>query len=215
MTPAEDVGRGEKVGSNWLLTSGSQVRVLLGSPLLKLLRSVAMPIASHSRVCLPLLPIQSEVKPMKRQILVTLLVICAASIAEAQQSVRRAIEANNKQFIEAFNKGDAAAVANMYAIDARVLPPNSEIVEGRANIQQFWQGAMSSGLKLVSLETMHVETQGNVAVEVGRYASTIPGAGGSTTTDKGKYVVAWKRQGGSWKLAVDIFNTSIPATATP
>ncbi len=150
---------------------------------------------------------------MKRQLLVMLLVICAASIAAAQQSARVAIEVNSKQFIEAFNKGDAAAVANMYAIDARVLPPNSEIIEGRANVQKFWQGAMSSGLKLVSLETTHVETQGNIAVEVGRYTLTVPGAGGVTTTDKGKYVVVWKREGRSWKLAVDIYNTSMPAAA--
>ncbi len=153
---------------------------------------------------------------MKRQVLVTLLIICAASITEAQQSVRTAIEANSRQFIEAFNKGDAPAVASMYTMDARVLPPNGEMVEGRANIQKFWQGAMSAGLKIVSLETVNVETQGNIAVEIGRYTSTVSGAGGVTTTDKGKYVVVWKRDGRRWKLAVDIFNTSMPAaTATP
>lgn len=147
---------------------------------------------------------------MKRHLLVALLVICAASITGAQQSVRPIIEANTKQFIEAFNKGDAAAVANMYTMDARLLPPNAEKVSGRANIQTFWQGAISAGLKMVSLETEHVETQGNLAVEVGRYTSTIPEAGGVTKTDKGKYVVVWKRQGRSWKLAVDTFNSDLP-----
>ncbi|MGI8733913.1 MAG: YybH family protein [Pyrinomonadaceae bacterium] len=153
---------------------------------------------------------------MKRQLLVTLLIVCAASTAPAQQSVRTTIEANNTQFVEAFNKGDGAAVGSMYTIDARLLPPNSEIVEGRANVQKFWQGAITAGLKLVSLEAVHVETQGNIAVEVGRYTMTVPGAGGITTTDKGKYVVVWKREGRNWKLAVDIFNTNLPAaTATP
>jgi uncharacterized protein (TIGR02246 family) len=152
---------------------------------------------------------------MKRQILITVLIICAASVAQAQDSVRRVIEVNTRQFIEAFNKGDAAAVANMYTNDARVLPSNSEIIEGHANIQKFWQGAISSGMKLVSLEMVNLETHGNSAVEIGHYTSTIPGAGGITTTDKGKYVVVWKREGRSWKLAVDIFNTSMPATATP
>lgn len=153
---------------------------------------------------------------MKRQFLVSLLIICAASIAEAQQSAQAAIEANNKQFVAAFNKGDAAAVADMYAMEARLLPPNSDIVEGRADIQKFWQGAMSAGVKMVSLETVRLEIQGDMGVEVGRYTSTVPGAGGATTTDKGKYVVVWKRQGGSWKLAVDIFNTNMPLpTATP
>ena len=153
---------------------------------------------------------------MKRQLLVTFLIILATSIAEAQQSVRTAIEANGKQFTEAFNKGDAAALANMYTTDARVLPPNGEMVEGRPNIQKFWQGAMTAGMKIVGLETVHVETQGNVAVEIGRYTTTMPVAGGTTKTDKGKYVVVWKREGESWKLAIDIFNTSIPTpSATP
>ncbi|MGI8917512.1 MAG: YybH family protein [Pyrinomonadaceae bacterium] len=153
---------------------------------------------------------------MKRRLLVTLLILCAASFAEAQQSVRTTIETNTRQFVEAFNKGDAAAVANLYTMDARLLPPNAEMVQGRANIQKFWQGAITAGLKMVSLETEHVETQGNLAVEVGLYTTTIPAAGGVTTTDKGKYVVAWKREGRSWKLAVDIFNSNMPgATAIP
>lgn len=153
---------------------------------------------------------------MKRQLLVTLLIICAASIAEAQQPARAAIEANTRQFIAAFNKGDAAAVANMYTTGARLLPPNAEMVEGRANIQKYWQEAITAGFKMVSLEAVHIETQGNIAVEVGRYTITVPGAGGVTTTDKGKYVVTWKREGRSWKLAIDIFNTNMPlATATP
>jgi ketosteroid isomerase-like protein len=75
---------------------------------------------------------------------------------------------------------------------------------------------MSAGMKMVSLETVDVETHGNVVVEIGRYTATMPGAGGATTTDKGKYVVVWKLEGESWKLTVDIFNTSIPtASATP
>ena len=153
---------------------------------------------------------------MKRQLLVTLLVICAASIAEAQQPARAAIEANTRQFIEALNKGDAAAVANTYTMDARVLPPNSEMVGGRANIQKYWQDAITAGLKIVSLEPVHIEPQGNIAVEIGNYTLTVPGAGGVTTTDKGKYVVVCKREGRSWKLAVDIFNTNMPlAKATP
>jgi uncharacterized protein (TIGR02246 family) len=145
---------------------------------------------------------------MKRPYLIPMLIICTASVAHAQQSVRKTIEANNSKFIEAFNSGNAAAIGPMYASDARLLPPNSPAIEGRQNIQAFWQNFISMGVKLVKLDITHVETSGNIAVEVGRYALTIPGAGGATTTDEGKYVVVWKRQGRNWKLAVDIFNTS-------
>ncbi len=29
--------------------------------------------------------------------------------------------------------------------------------------------------------------------------------------DKGKYIVVWKKVGGAWKVAADIFNTNLPA----
>ncbi len=149
---------------------------------------------------------------MKRTVLVFLVVICAAAFAQAQSPVRTAIEANAKQFIEAFNKGDVAAVANMYTMNARLLPPNSEMVEGRANIQKFWQGASTAGLKITALDLVDLDVHGNTAIEVGRYTSTMPGAGGATTTDNGKYVVVWKREGRNWKLAIDAFNSNLPAS---
>lgn len=148
---------------------------------------------------------------MKRSYLITILLICTAVVAHAQQSVRKTIEVNNRKFIEAFNSGDAAAVGSMYASNARLLPPNSPAIEGQQNIQAFWQNFISMGVKIIKLDIAHMETSGNIAIEVGRYTLTIPGAGGITTTDEGKYVVVWKRQGRNWKLAVDIFNTSLPA----
>lgn len=148
---------------------------------------------------------------MQRMLLLSLFTFCVlVTSANSQQSARRIFEANNRQFIEAFNKGDAAAVANMYTVDGRLLSPNSDIVEGRANIQKFWQGAMTAGLKMVSLDMSHFETHGNIAIEVGHYTTTLPGAGGSTVTDRGKYVVVWKRQGSMWKLAIDSFSTNLP-----
>ena len=73
---------------------------------------------------------------MRRIFLATLIIVASTAVAYSQTSAtRKAIEANAKSFVEAFNKGDIAAVANMYAIDAKLLPPNDKIVEGRANIQ--------------------------------------------------------------------------------
>jgi uncharacterized protein (TIGR02246 family) len=156
---------------------------------------------------------------MRRTFLLLAAVILAASSALGQAKdgkggeVRAAVEAANKQFIAAFNKGDAAAVAAMYSADARLLPPNGPMGEGRQAVQQFWQGAIGAGLKLVSLETLHVESQGNLAFEVGRYTLTAPKTGGGTTTDTGKYVVVWEREGDKWKLAADIWNSDASAQA--
>lgn len=145
---------------------------------------------------------------MKRSFVIALVVLCAAVYAQSQTSVRRSIEANTRQFIEALNKGDAAAVASLYAMNARVLPPNSPMIQGRANIQSFWQGAITGGMKMNSLDIVDLDVQGNTAIEVGRYTATMPGG----VADTGKYVVVWKRQGRAWKLAVDTFNSDRPTT---
>ena len=55
------------------------------------------------------------------------------------------IKAQNAAFEEAFNAGDSAAVAALYTEDAIALPPGGPMVEGRAAIQEMWQGAMDGG----------------------------------------------------------------------
>jgi len=64
------------------------------------------------------------------------------------------------------------------------------------------------GLEEVVLETLELEAHDETAHEVGRY--TLKAAGGQVT-DTGKYLVIWKREGGSWKLHRDIWTTSQPA----
>jgi uncharacterized protein (TIGR02246 family) len=116
------------------------------------------------------------------------------------------IRAANRKFMEAFSRGDAAAVAALYTADAKLLPPDSQMMNGTDAIRSFWQGAMNMGFKEAKLETVEVESQGDLAYEVGRYALILQAKGGETSTAKGKYVVVWKGRDGSRKLHVDIWN---------
>jgi len=150
---------------------------------------------------------------MKHSLLAALMIVMATSLAPGQQSssARKAIETNNSRFVETFNKGDAAAVADMYAAEAKLLPPNSQMIEGRQNIQAFWQIPITAGAKLQALDTVQVDVRGDLAYELGKYTFTIPQASGQSVTDQGKYLVVWKKQGRSWKLLLDIWNTSSSA----
>ncbi len=52
---------------------------------------------------------------------------------------------------------------------------------------------------------------GDTAYEIGKYSLTIQAEGQAAMADSGKYVVVWKRQAdGTWKLHVDIWNSSMP-----
>jgi len=125
--------------------------------------------------------------------------------------VRSIIQANNKKLVDAIGSGDAEAIAALYTADARLLPTNFEIMKGTQAIQAFWQGGIDMGIKGATLETLEVQVKEDIACEVGKYTLKIQVSADQTITDEGKYVVIWKLQNGSWKLDVDIWNTSLPA----
>jgi uncharacterized protein (TIGR02246 family) len=152
---------------------------------------------------------------MRKRVSRALAAVCACAAAvfgsmgtlRAAPDVRPAIEAANKQFMNAFGKGDGAAVAALYTAQGQVLPPNGDVITGRPAIQKFWQGVMDSGVKGAKLTTVEASGTGETAYEVGRYE--LSGADGKAL-DGGKYIVVWKRDGGQWKLHRDIWNSSRP-----
>lgn len=153
---------------------------------------------------------------MKRIFLVLVMMTVAVSVSLGQtkgnkasaSNIRNAIEAASKKFEEALSKGQAAKIADMYADDARVMPPNGPVVQERQKIQEFWQGFIDSGAKL-TLSTSDVEAQGNVAIEVGTYVMMSP----DNKRDSGKFVVLWRRHKKDWKLAIDIWNSNMPVSS--
>jgi uncharacterized protein (TIGR02246 family) len=157
---------------------------------------------------------------MKRLIICILLMVVlavstTAGVTGAKQEppvVRKAIEAANAEFMAAFNAHDAQAIANFYTVNAEILPPNMDILEGREAIQAFWQGAFDMGIDSILLEIQEVDALGNTAVEVSHY--TLYLADGSVA-DYGKYIVEWKRLSGVWYLHRDIFNTNQPLNPYP
>ena len=118
------------------------------------------------------------------------------------------MEPANRRFMEAFGRRDADGVAQMYTSAAQLLPANSDFVAGASAVQSFWQGVMDMGIREVILDTLELEPHDDTAYEVGRY--TLKVAGGQLA-DTGKYLVIWKRDGGSWKIHRDIWTTSQPA----
>lgn len=141
-------------------------------------------------------------------LLVVLGALAVGAVAAAQDNVRSAIEANNRRFVAAAAKADAAAVAELYTATARVFPPNSDVVQGRGAIQGLWKSVFDSGTTDVTLTTTDVESQGDLAYESGTYEMKLKDG---KTADRGKYIVVWKRDSGQWKLHRDIWNTSMPA----
>ena len=123
---------------------------------------------------------------------------------------RDKVDENIGQFVEVFNAGDASALATLYAEDARLMPPGSPVVEGRAAIEEFWGGVFGIGEVSLTLDTSEAHNNGTLGYSVGRYTFSIQPAEGEPIADEGKYTIVWKRgPTGRWELAVDIWNTNL------
>ena len=123
------------------------------------------------------------------------------------------IDVVNKGFVEAFNKRDIATAMKVYTQNATILPPNADIIKGIEGITAYWQAAMDMGVKEAKLETVEVTSMGeNAACEIGKYVLKIQPEGAEAFTDKGKYMMIWKLDEGSWKWDSDAWNTSLPPT---
>ena len=130
--------------------------------------------------------------------------IIVAAPASAQD--KATIVKLNDAWAAAFNKGDASAVAAMYTEDAFVLPPGAEMVKGRAAIEAFWrQAAQQMGdAKLTTVDVLPLGPR--AAREIGTVSLKSKSQPPQEIT--AKYAVVWRKVGGKWKLATDIWNTS-------
>ena len=68
-------------------------------------------------------------------------------------NVREAIAEGYKAFEEAFYRGDADTMSQMYTEDAEWLIPEAPIVRGRAAIAQAWKSVIGSGGNTVRVDT--------------------------------------------------------------
>ena len=125
----------------------------------------------------------------------------------------QAIRGHVDHWLQLVKAKDAAAIAELYAEDGAVMPPNAPIGKGRAAIQQTWASMMRTpgfGLTFVP-EQIVVSSSGDMALDRGTYSLTIA-PNGTTQTDTGKYVVVWRKIGREWKVAADVFNSDLPAS---
>jgi uncharacterized protein (TIGR02246 family) len=127
----------------------------------------------------------------------------ATQTIDIQSDIRKADDA----FESTFRQGDAAGIAELYTVDAMLLPPGSDFVKGKKAIQDFWKGVIDMGIREAKLDIVEVEHHGDAAIEVGQYK--LSGDGG-VLVDQGKYIVIWKQEDGQWKLHRDIWNSSQP-----
>lgn len=135
-------------------------------------------------------------------------VIALGACAPPSSSPSTELPEMDARFDEAFNTGDVDGLVMLYGEDARLMPPNTEMAQGRDAIRAAFGEMMESGFQL-ELEPIESVEAADIGYQVGTYALQGPDG---TTLDRGKYMETWQQIAGEWKLINDIWNSDMPAT---
>jgi ketosteroid isomerase-like protein len=121
--------------------------------------------------------------------------------------VRAEIMAAYAAWDASFNKANAKAVAAAYAADAKVLPPNHEVVSGPAEIERFFAGLFSSGFTDHNLSIVDAGGDEKLLYGAAKWSVNGKGADGNRQAAGGLATHVFERQAdGSLKLRLHTFN---------
>lgn len=145
---------------------------------------------------------------MTRPYITLVLVLCSLAAVAQSSADEKAIRDLDKQWAQGAVQKNLDKVVAPYAADASMLPPNAPIATGAQQIHATWQHFLSDP-NIVSVNfgpnKIVVSKTGDMAYDIG-WTEIKMKSGGQTVSEKGKYVVAWRKIDGKWKAEADIFN---------
>jgi uncharacterized protein (TIGR02246 family) len=120
----------------------------------------------------------------------------------------RAIEEMSAARAEAFNKGDAAAIAIHFTEDGVLMAPGSRAMSGREAVEAYYQEIFDQFETKLNSYYEDVRVSGDLAFGRGfAKVKLIPHSGGETIYSTSKYINILARQpDGSWLTTHDIWN---------
>lgn len=110
-------------------------------------------------------------------------------------------------WMERYAAHDAAGVAALYTEDAQLLPPDQEIVTGRAAIQEFIARTNLPGGPALEIVTVETLVFGDHAYRQGSFR--LKGPDGSAVAS-GKILELWKKVDGQWLIHRDMWSANAP-----
>jgi uncharacterized protein (TIGR02246 family) len=122
-----------------------------------------------------------------------------------------AVSATASAWFDAFNAGDADAIAAQYADDAVIMPAGAAPISGHAAIRDYFAADIANSKAAGTTSTLsgvtHAEVFGDNAYITGAYSVTDTAG---VTVDTGKFLSVFRRSTGQWLMIRDTWNSSAP-----
>jgi len=151
---------------------------------------------------------------MKKLLPAIAVALALAAPALAAEDPKSIAQAENQKWIEAYNAGNASALASLYAEDAYLAPDGTaQPIVGAANIRTFYEGFVKSRVQNMALPVTDARMlDQNTILDVGTWTAELPGANGKAATPlSGTYISVFTRQGSEWRYSGDTWNMMPPS----
>jgi uncharacterized protein (TIGR02246 family) len=124
-----------------------------------------------------------------------------------------AVARTTAALLDAVNRSDVAGVLAVWSDDGVLMPPHHPSVRGRIEIERYFRQLFEQTRLTFSFTASQIQVSENIALERVEYAASArPDNGGAETRDVGKGLHVYRRlANGSWRLAMDIWNSDTPA----
>jgi uncharacterized protein (TIGR02246 family) len=139
------------------------------------------------------------------------------TVFDTREADERAVRECEIEASKALAAKDLDSLISFFADDASGFYPNTPIIIGKDALRQSWKTILATPGLAMSFQIVKVEVSrsGDLAWGHGTYTRTMNDATGKPVTDKGKYVIVYKKQpDGKWKVVADIGNSDLPVPAT-
>ena len=103
----------------------------------------------------------------------------------------------------AFDSGNAAAIAALYAEDAHSMPPGTGPITGRSAIEAYWRQDVGSGGIVTRLIPVDSVALGDLLHVDGTYE--VIAKNEEAPLAKGQYQQLWRRVDGNWRVQHEIW----------
>ncbi|MDX1408305.1 MAG: nuclear transport factor 2 family protein [Saprospiraceae bacterium] len=137
--------------------------------------------------------------------------LCLGTVTSAQQYIgdRQDIDqilANIRQFSQYYMDGAYSQLAECYTADGKIMPGGAPIIEGQEAIEKRW--TLPEGVTVLKhvIHPKEIRVLDDHAYDYGYYEGETLLANGEKSSWKGKYVIVWRKEGGTWKIYLDIWN---------
>ena len=117
----------------------------------------------------------------------------------------------SRDWAKAVAGGDVDVILSFWADDAVVMAPDQPVVDGKAALRQFVLGMQKIPNFSITWEPERavVSSSGDLGYLIERNRVTFTDASGKLTTQFGKAVTIWRKDGsGAWKCVVDAWNNN-------